>query len=65
MAQTTRLTLFGPLFIDSAHPVAYIVIRTYIESKSLVSIKKNKQKRKNKLTYGPNDASGVVWARFR
>ena len=47
MAQTMRLTLFGPLFIDSAHPVAYLVIRTYRHSKTLVSIEKKRKKRKN------------------
>ena len=69
MAQTTPDASFGPVFVVSrsavsAHPVVYTVIRTYIESKSLVSIKKNEQKRKKKLTYGPNDASDVVWAPF-
>jgi len=61
MAQTTRLASFGPVFVVAEHPATYFVIRTYVYYKHLVSIK---EKRKT-LIYGPNDASGVVWARFR
>ena len=48
-----HLTLFGPIFIVAALPVAYFVVRNH---KTLVCIKK----REEKLTMGPNDARRVV-----
>ena len=66
MAQTTSDALFGPVFIVPAQSIMYLVIRTYIYNKTFVSIKKKRRKmKKKKLTYGPNDARRVVWARFR
>ena len=66
MAQTTRLASFGPVLIVSIVLVAYFVYYKCIYYKILVSIfnKKTKEILK-KLTYGPNDASGIVWARSR
>ena len=59
MAQMTRLTSFGPVFVVPAQSIMYLVIRTYIYSRAFVNIE---GKRKKKLTYGPNDTSGIVWA---
>ena len=47
MAQTTRLTSFGPVFVVPAQSIMYLVIRTYIYSRAFVSIeKKTKEKEK-------------------
>ena len=46
MAQTMCLTLFGPIFIGLAQFIMYLLIRTYRCNKILVSIRKNKGKRK-------------------
>ena len=64
MAQTTCLASFGPVFVVSAQSITNLVIRTYIHSRTFVSIKKKQRKMKKKLTYGPNDVRRVVWARF-
>ena len=64
MAQTMRLTLFGPIFIGLAQFIMYLLIRTYRCNKILVNIRKNKGKRKKILTQGPNNARHVVWACF-
>ena len=40
----TRLASFGPIFVVAAHPVVYFIIRNGIYNKTLVSIKKNKEK---------------------
>ena len=56
----TCLASFGPIFVAAALPVAYFVIKIY---KTLVTIK-NYEFKKNTLTTGPNDASGIIWARF-
>ena len=65
MAQTTCLVLFGPVFIVPAQFITDLVIRTYIHSRTFVSIKKKtKKNEKKKLTYGPNNVSDVVWACF-
>ena len=65
MAQTTRLASFGPVFVVPARSIMYLIIRTYIYNRTFVSIKKKRRKINEKLIYGPNDASDVVWARFR
>ena len=52
---------FGPVFIVAGFPVTYFVISLYETS---VSTKKTRGIYKKKLTYGPNDSSGVVWACF-
>ena len=62
MAQTMRLTSFGPVFVVPAQSIMYLVIKTYIYSRAFVSIEKKQRKKKKKLTYSPNNASGVVWA---
>ena len=50
MAQTTHLASFGPVFVVSAHPVTYFVLRIYIYYKILVSIQKKEEKIKKILT---------------
>ena len=64
-AQTTRLASFGPVFAVPVQSIMYLVIRTYIYNRTFVSIKKKTKKNEKKITYGPNDVSGIVWARFR
>ena len=49
MAQTTRLTSFGPVFVVPAQSIMYLVIKTYIYTcvvELLLVSKKNKGKRK-------------------
>ena len=46
MAQMTRLTSFGPVFVVPAQSITYLVIRAYIYSKILLVSKKNEGKRK-------------------
>ena len=38
MAQTTRLALFGPVFIVLAQPDSHFIITSYIYTNTLVSI---------------------------
>ena len=61
----TRLTSFGPVSVVPAQSITYLVIKAYIYSRTFVSIEKKRRKKKKKLTYGPNDTSGVVWALSR
>ena len=65
MAQTMCLASFGPVFVVPAQSITDLVIRTYIHSRTFVSIKKKRRKIEKKLTYGPNDVRRVVWACFR
>ena len=46
MAQTTRLTSFGPVFVVSAQSITYLVIRAYIHSRTFISIEKKRRKMK-------------------
>ena len=46
-----RLALFGPIFVVPAQSVLYFVVITYRYSKNLVSIEKNEEKKRKKLTY--------------
>ena len=46
MAQTTRLTSFGPVFVVPAQSITYLVIRAYIYSRYFVSIEKKRRKKK-------------------
>ena len=46
MAQTMRLTSFGPVFVVPAQSITYLVIRAYIYSKNFVSIEKKRRKKK-------------------
>ena len=68
MAQTTCLASFGPVFINvTFYLPSYRVfgsLQLVYTVKYYLVTKKLKEKR-NTLTNGPNDASGVVWARFR
>ena len=43
MAQTTCLALFGLVFVVPAQSITYLVFRTYIYSKTFVSIEKKKE----------------------
>ena len=68
MAQTTRLASFGPVLVI----VAFLLIASRvfrrvqpINTKKCYLIYINHEKKKGDLLNGPNDASGVVWARFR
>jgi hypothetical protein len=45
MAQTTRLASFGPVLVISVLPVAYFVYYNFIYCKTLVSIKKTRNKK--------------------
>ena len=63
MAQTTRLASFGPVFAVPVQSVAYLVTSTCIYNKCIVSTKEKTKEKRKKLTYGPNDARRVVWAR--
>ena len=58
MAQTTHLASFGPVTLVLTILLRYFIIYS---NKELVS----KEKRRKKLTNGPNDAFNVVWARYR
>ena len=57
MAQTTHLALFGPVTLVFTILLRYFIIYSNKESVS-------KEKRRKKLTNGPNDVFNVVWARF-
>jgi hypothetical protein len=71
MAQTTRLASFGLVFDISSRFSTFLpfscrvfrILEPIYVKKKMVS-KKNARKEKRKLTYGQNDVSGVVWARF-
>jgi hypothetical protein len=65
MAQTTPDASFGPVLVISVLPNAYFVDYSCRYYKTLVSIYKKRKKFKKKLTYGPNDARCVIWARSR
>ena len=60
MAQATCLASFGPVSIVPAQSITHLVIKAYMYSSTFVSIEKKRRKKKEKLTYGPNDASGIV-----
>ena len=61
MAQTTRLTSFGPVFVVPAQSIMYLVIRTYIYSRAFVSIEKKQRKKKKKTDLWPKRR---VWHRL-
>src|ERR1700678_3264721 len=63
MAQTTRLASFGPfsLFVGLRRPSLAAVGLCGLW---WISCTFRKNTFKKKLTYGPNDMSGVVWALF-
>ena len=48
MAQTTSDVSFGPVFIVPAQSITYLVIRTYIYSRTLVSIQKKMKEKEKK-----------------
>ena len=57
MAQTTRLTSFGPVFVVPAQSITYLVIRAYIYSKNFVSIEKKRRKMEKKKHLWPKTTS--------
>ena len=63
MAQTTHLALFGPILVIVGLPVAYFVYYIVYTMKYKLVLEKTRNKKNKKLTYGPNDARCIVWAR--
>ena len=65
MAQTMHLALFGPIFVAAAPPVMCFIDYHYIYTINVSWLQKNEERKKKKLTYGPNNARCFVWACFR
>ena len=55
--------LFGPVFVAATPPIACFIDYHYIYTINISWLQK-KMKKEKKITYGPNNASGIVWARF-
>jgi hypothetical protein len=62
MAQTTRLTSFGPILIPAAFHVSPCSVFRSLHTIHAITLVRNKIRGEKKTYLGPNDAS-VVWAR--
>ena len=67
MAQTTCLESFGPVFIVVTfhHPSCSVFgSLQYIDTVKNKLVTRKHERNKKTLTNGPNDMTGVIWARF-
>ena len=67
MAQTTRPASFGPVFvIITFHLPSCSVFGSlqHIDTVKNKLVTRKHERNKKTLTNGPNDVTGVVWARF-
>ena len=61
MAQTTHLVSFGPVFVVSAHPIAYFVFKNIYILYNISSYSKKRRKNKKNTHLGPKRR---VWRRL-